>query len=182
MRLFVSCLLILVSFSGTCWAKVDLRTTKPLIIPEDKVTPKITKEDVAKFIPLDIKSHESTSSIMTRIADRGFNMWFNSPIVKNSLLGRAVEETQEKLKTDVVVPAATPRGISHKFSFRVEAFQALAKIEYTGWVKAAVNYDAKASVTDIQLKDKVLNNKDLVVSHKADKEQGLSMIGLAWSW
>ena len=55
-------------------------------------------------------------------------------------------------------------------------------MEYSGWVKAAVNYDAKASATDIQFKDKVMNNKDLVVSHKANKEQGLSMIGLAWSW
>lgn len=182
MRLLVSCLLMMMSFSGACWAKVDLRTTKPLVIPEDKVTPKITKEDVAKIIPLDIQSNESTGSVMSRIADRGFNMWFNSPVIKNSLLGRAVEETQEKLKTDVVVPAATPRGVSHKFSFRVEAFQALAKVEYSGWVKAAVNYDAKASATDIQFKDKVMNNKDLVVSHKANKEQGLSMIGLAWSW
>ena len=182
MRLLVSCLLLMMTFSGACWAKVDLRTTKPLVIPEDKVTPKITKEDVAKIIPLDIKKDESTGSVMSRIADRGFNLWFNSEFMKNSALGRAVEETQEKLKTDVVVPASTPHGVVHKFSFRVEAFQALAKMEYSGWLKAAINYDAKASETDIQFKDKVLDNKDLIVSHKANKEQGLSMIGLAWSW
>jgi hypothetical protein len=49
-------------------------------------------------------------------------------------------------------------------------------------MKAAVNYDAKASCTDIQFKEKVFVNKDLVVSHKASKEQDLSMVGLAWSF
>lgn len=155
---------------------------KPLIIPEDTVTPKITSEDVAKVVPLDIKKEDSTSSVLSRIADRGFNLWFNSAFIKNSALGRVVQETQEKLKTDVVVPASNSEGVSHKFSFRIEAFQALAKMEYSGWLNAAINYDAKDAETDIQLKEKVLDNKDLIVSHKANKEQGLSMIGLAWSW
>lgn len=183
MRLFVSCLLMIAGFfSSPCGAKVDLRTTEPLEIPQDEVTPRITQEDVARIIPTDIRQGESTGSVMSRIADRSFNLWFNSAVVKNSALGRVVEQTQEKLKTDVIVPSEKPDGVAHKFSFRFEAFQALAKLEYTGWLKAAVNYDAKVSETDIQFKDKVLKNKDLIVSHKANKEQGLSMIGLAWSW
>ncbi|WII72241.1 hypothetical protein QJS83_17395 [Bdellovibrio sp. 22V] len=169
-------------FTCACWGKVDIRTTKRLIIPKDTVTPKLTKEDVAKVIPLDIKEGDSTGQVMNRIADRSFNLWFNSSAVKSSAIGRLAEETQEKLKTDVVVPASTAKGISHKFSFRIEAFQALAKIEYTGWLKAAVNYDAKSSETNIFFKEKVLENKDLIVSHKADKTQGLSMVGLAWSF
>lgn len=181
MRLIMS-FLFLIGFTCPCMAKVDLKSTKRLIIPEDKVTPKITQADVAKVVPLDLKQGDSEGTVLTRIADRGFSLWFNSAAMKATTLGRIAETAQEKLKTDVVVPASTPKGVSHKFSFKVEAFQALAKVEYTGWMKAAINYDAKAAETDIFVKEKVFSNKDLVVSHKATKEQGLSMVGLAWSW
>ncbi|MEN0057234.1 MAG: hypothetical protein AAGB31_00240 [Bdellovibrio sp.] len=181
MRLILS-FLFFIGFPCLCWCKVDIKSTKRLIIPVDTVTPKITSDDVAKVVPLDLRQGDSEGTVMTRIADRGFSLWFNSSAVKQSTLGRIAENTQEKLKTDVVVPAGTPEGVSHKFSFRVEAFQALAKMEYSGWLRAAINYDAKASVTDIFFKEKVFSDKDLTVSHKADKEQGLSMIGLAWSW
>lgn len=159
-----------------------MRSTKPLVIPVDNYTPKLTSADVAKVIPTDMKTDESTSSIMTRIADRTFNLWFSSSAMKDSTLVKIAEKTQETLKTDVVVAGKNPEEVSHKFSFRVEAFQALAKLEYSGWTKCAVNYDAKASQTNVELKEKVFNNKDLVLSHKKNPDEGLSMIGLAWTW
>ncbi|KHD88976.1 MAG: hypothetical protein OM95_05790 [Bdellovibrio sp. ArHS] len=180
MKLIMSCLLIL-GFTCTCLGKVDLKATKRLIIPKDTVTPKITKADVAKVIPLDLKEGDSQGTVISRIADRGFSLWFNSKMMKETALGRFAEQTQEKLKTDVVVPAKDSQGVSHKFSFRVEAFQALAKVEYSGWLKAAFNYDAKASATDIIVKEK-FRNKDLFVTHKANKSEDLSMVGVAWSW
>ncbi|WP_413569343.1 hypothetical protein ACLWBD_01910 [Bdellovibrio sp. HCB117] len=180
MKLIMSCLLIL-GFTCPCLGKVDLKSTKRLIIPKDNVTPKITKSDVAKVIPLDLKAGDSQGTVLGRIADRGFSLWFNSRMMKETALGRFAEQTQEKLKTDVVVPASSKEGVSHKFSFRVEAFQALAKVEYSGWLKAAFNYDAKAAATDIVLKEKY-RNKDLFVTHKANKDEDLSMVGVAWSW
>lgn len=173
--------LIVLGFANTCLAKVDIASTKPMIIPVDNVTPKITTDDVAKVIPLD-KSIRDTGTMMTRIADRSFNLWFNSETVQESLLGRVVQETQETLKTDLVVPAETKQGVSHKFSFRVECFQALAKLEYTGWLKAAVNYNARDAETNVEFKEKVFVNKDLIISHKGNNKQGLSMVGLAWQW
>lgn len=179
---FVISFLFLISIQCLCWARVDLHSTKILIIPEDKVTPKVTSADVAKIVPLDLRQGDDESTVLTRIADRSISMWFNSAAVKATTLGRIAETAQEKLKTDVIVPASSPKGVSHKFSFKVEALQALAKLEYTGWLKAAINYDAKTSNTDILLKDRIFSNKELIVSHKASKEQGLSMVGLAWSW
>lgn len=177
----VICFLFLISASLPCLAKVDLKSTKRLIIPVDNVTPKITQDDVAKVIPLDFKEGESQSTVLTRIADRGFSLWFNSSAIKSSAVGRMAETAQEKLKTDVVVPASSSGGVSHKFSFRLEAFQALAKIEYTGWLNASLKYDAKSSQTGVFFTEKILE-KDLVVSHTANREQDLSMVALAWSW
>jgi hypothetical protein len=170
------------SLAGKCLADVSIENTKPLIIPVDNVTPKITKDDVAKVIPTDVSKADSTGSVMSRIADRSFNLWFNSDTVQESLLGRVVQETQETLKTDVVVPASSKKGVSHKFSFRVEAFQTLAKMEYKGWLNAAINYNARAAETDVEIKEKVFTDKSLVLSHKGTSKEGLSMIGLAWQW
>lgn len=173
---------LLIGFSCSCWAKVDYKTTKRLVIPVDNVTPKITTEDVARVVPTDLPAGTSQSTLLNRIVDRGVSLWFNSAVMKQSALGRMAEETQEKLKTDLVVPADEEGGVSHKFSFKFEAFQALAKLEYEGWMRAAINFDAKSSSTNIYLKERVFVDKELIVSHKADREQDLSMVGLAWSW
>jgi hypothetical protein len=183
MRFLLSFVLLLIGCSKCHGAEVDIASTKPLVIPVDNVTPRITYSDVEQVIPCDASvKGTSTTNMMGRIADRSFNYWFNSPMMKSSMLVRAVEDTQEKLKTDVVVPAHSSEGTTHKFSFRIEAFQALAKMEYTGWMRAAINYDAKASSTDISLKEKVFTDKEFIISHQAKKDQDLSMIGLAWQW
>ena len=181
MKWMVSFLLIL-SGCIPCWARVDLKTTKRLIVPVDNVTPTITSADVAKVIPLDIKQTDSTGVVMNRIADRGFNLWFNSSFMKDTALVRLAETAQEKLKTDVVVPGASSDEISHKFTFRIEAFQALAKLEYTGWLSAAIDYDARAGATNVLCKEKIFDNKDLFLSHRATNHNALSMVGLAWNW
>lgn len=175
---FILCL----GFSASCLAKVDIKTTKRLIIPVDNVTPKLSQADVAKVVPMDMPAGTSQGTLLTRMVDRGVSLWLNSPLMKNSAVGRIAEETQQKLKTDVVVPADKEGGVNHKFSLKVEAFQALAKLEYEGWTKAAINFDAKSSSTNFSLKEKVFDNKELFLTHKADKEQDLSMVGLAWSW
>lgn len=175
--------LLLLSVSSTCLAEqVELASTKPLKIPVDNVTPRITSEDIAKVIPLDMTEGSSQSTVISRVVDRGVSLWMRSSTFKNSSLGRMAEETQEKLKTDIEVPATSEEGISHKFSVKVEAFQAMARLEYTGWVKAMINFDAKDSSTDIIFEEDVFENKKMIVSHKADREQALSMVGLAWSW
>ncbi len=174
------CFLLLITSSS--YARVDLRTTRPLVIPVDRVSPRITNSDVAQFIPTDMPASDNTGSVITRIMDRGLNYWYNSTGFKNSTLGRAAEETQEKLKTDVVVHGANPKSTSHKFSFRVEAFQSLAKIEYTGWMRAAINYNAQKAQTNIAVREKIYKDKDLVLSHSMSSQEGVSSMGVGWSW
>ena len=176
--------LFILSVSCPCLAaKVSVKNTKPMIIPVDTVTPKITQADVEKLVPLEMAKTSTSSNILTRIADRGFSMWFNSAAIKDSALGRAAEKTQEKLKTDVVIQeGAGDNSVKHKFSMRLEAFQAMAKLEYSGWMKANVNYDASRAQTNFEIKEKAFGDKDLVVSHKASSKEALSMVGLNWNF
>ncbi|MNT02375.1 hypothetical protein D3C72_1368690 [compost metagenome] len=188
MRFIVSFILMLMC--SKCLAKSrEVAAQKPInkpgtswVIPVDTVTPKITSEDVAQIIPLDMQATSDSNEVASRLADRGLNYWLNSPAMKDSTLVRVANEAQEKLKTDVIVQGGGVDKVKHKFSFRVEAFQALAKFEYTGWMKAAVNYDAKAAQTNIQFSEKVFANKDLTLTHKASSKEALSMVGLGWNF
>lgn len=180
MKLVVSTLIIM--FSPVCFAKVDIKTTKPMIIPVDNVTPRITEKDVEEVVPTDISQGESGNSVISRMLDKGFNYWYKNSELKKSSVGRAADAAQEKLKTDVVVPAATKNGTNHKFSFRVEAFQTQAKLEYTGWTKAAVKYDASHARTNFEVSEKVWKDKDLVLSHSVTSREDVSSVGVKWAW
>lgn len=168
--------------SSKALARVDLKSTKPLIIPVDTVTPHITEKDVAEVIPTDVTAADSTGSVITRIADRGIQYWYNNSGFKNSALGRVAEDAQEKLKTDVVVPASSSGGVTHKFSFKIEAFQALAKMEYTGWLKAVIDYNARQAQTDFSISEKIWNNKDFVMTHSITAREGVSSMGVRWNF
>ena len=168
--------------SLVCQAKVDMRGTKPLIIPVDRYTPQVTQKTVSNWVPTNMAPSSDQNQVMARIADRSFSSWFNSPEVKATTLGKTAQTVQENMKADVEVPATSPAGVKHKFSFRVEAFQALAKLEYTGWTKCVFDYDAKSSSSEVQLSEKLFDNKDLVVSHKSSSEQDLSFVALRWDW
>lgn len=181
MKLFVSAIILIMC--PMTYARVDIKTTKPMIIPVDNVTPKITEKDVEEVVPTsEIAPTDSGSSVISRILDKGFNYWYKNSELKKSAVGRAADSAQEKLKTDVVVPAATKNGVSHKFSFRVEAFQTQAKLEYTGWTKAAVKYDASHARTNFEVSEKVWKNKDLVLSHSVTSREDVSSVGVKWSW
>ena len=187
MRFLVS--LILMITCSKCLAKsrepsvqkVPKDFAATFVFPVGNVTPKITQKDVAEIIPTNMQPTSDPGQVAGRVADRGLNYWLNSPAMKDSTLVRVVDETQQKLKTDVEVQGAE-NEVKHKFSFRVEAFQALAKLEYTGWLKAAVNYDAKVAETNIQLSEKVFTNKDLTLTHKGNSKEALSMVGLGWNF
>ena len=175
-------ILSILMFKCPCRAGVDLYSTQPLEIPRDDYTPRITSSDIEKFIPLDVKKTDSTDRVLGRIMDRTVNIWLKSSTIKNSSLGRAIDKTQETLKTDVVIKAQNPHEISHKLTFKVDAFQTEAKVEYKGLLDANFNYNFSNAESIFQVSDKVFDDKNLVFSYKNNHEQALSMIGLAWSW
>lgn len=154
---------------------------KPVEIPVDIYSPKpLSKAEVAQIIPLDITPQTDSKVIASRIADRGLQFWYDHSHLKDSALGAAVESAQETLSTDMVLAGSNPSEVQHKFSFRFEAFQALAKLEYSGWLKAAVNVSGAA--TDVVVKEKILNDKDLYLNHRINNKERLSSVGLSWSW
>ena len=139
----------------------------------------VTSKDIEKFVPTDLEAGSSGSQIMARMADRSLQTWFNSEAVQSSMVGQTANSVQQTMKLDAQVKA---KEIEHKFSMNFLALQASAKVEYTGYLNASLLHNAGAQQTDIQLSEKVLNNKKLYVNHSVKPTAQLSVLGVSWSF
>ena len=165
-------------------AKVRLSQTKPIQIPVNELDRPITSKDVQKVIPLDLRPTTSSSYVASKVGDRALNLWINSPAVQDSALGRTKNQVEQTMKTEVSV-AGTGEGankVEHKVSFQVLALQATTRMTYKGWVNAEVNHDVRNRSTLFQVSEKVWDNKDVTLSHMANTDEGVSSVGVRWSF
>jgi len=176
--------LLLLAASQVALAKLTIANTQPLAVPmaNENATDKISQKDVEKIIPMDIPQTSDMGVVVTKIADRSVQTWFNSAQVQASAIGKTANTVQKSMGTDIVVKSNEPRAIEHKFSMNILALQAMAKFQYTGWLNAVFNYDAKAAESMVEFSDKIFN-KDLFVNHTSSSAKGdVSTVGIKWGW
>lgn len=173
--------LFMIVVSQAALAKLNAEDTQPLTIPAAQASDKITPSDVEKIIPTDLQQTDDINLVAAKIADRSIQTWFNSAAVQSSPLGRTAKTVQQKMTTDVTLKSDEPQAVEHKFSFQVLALQAMAKVQYTGWLNAVFNYDAKAAASMVEFSEKVFN-KDLFVNHSSSSNGDVSSVGIKWGW
>ena len=174
-------LLLTLAICETGWSKVNMRKTRNLVMPIDITTPWISAETSEKIQPKSVAADESAASIVSKIADNTLSLWWDTSPVRNTQIGRAAEKVEKNLKTEVSFKEKNSRT-EHKISFKVLAMQALAKLEYKGWVNAAINYDARAEKTEAEVSEKIFTKQDLVISHAMSKEENKSQVAWRWNW
>lgn len=137
-----------------------------------------------KILPRNVNENDSSSSVLAKIVDNSFAYWWDNSSIKNSSVGRAATQIEQKMKAEVDLGSegSGENKIDHKLSFKVLATQALAKIEYSGWFKAAINYDARSSKTEAEVFENLDNNKDLVITHSMRGSENKSQLSLRWNW
>lgn len=142
-------------------------------------------EDLAHLsqaiLPKAIDPNDSSRAVINKIVDNSLSYWYNNSEFKNTSVGRAATQVEKKMRADMNLGVDTNK-IQHKLSFRVLAAQALAKLEYVGWFKASLNYDAKSAKAEAEIFENLPNNKDLVVSHSVAGIENKSQLSLRWSW
>lgn len=172
-------------FSFTAEAKFDLFLTQKLNMPEN-VQELSTVTHISNKVVNSIDVTDNSKTVVNKIVDNSVMYWWDNSGIKNTNVGRAVETVQNKMKADVNLGSTQGQDVKnstqHKLSFRVLAAQALAKIEYYGWFKAAFKYDAKSATSEAEVLENLSNNKDLVVSHSVNKNESRSQISLNWKW
>lgn len=171
---------------GIC-SRVPLSETAPLIL--SKVTPsedsekKISKQDIAKFIPLDLKPSGDSSLIANRIADQSLNSWLNSSEAQSISLVRTAKNVEETMKTEVAFTSRGEKEINHRVLFQYQPFQSLANIRYKGLLSAEVNHCLSQETTELKVSETILQDKELSIQYLTGDHIGSrSMIGLGWRW
>lgn len=163
-------------------ARVDISQTRPVVLPQENLQTTVTSKDVAEIIPLDMAASQNAGFVATRIGDHALQSWLKSPAVQGSNIGRTASTVENSMRTEVSVKSADPEGVSHKFSFQYMALQSVTRLQYSGWLNAMMNYDARAGETFVEFTDRVWKNKDLFVNHTVKPVEGVSALGVRWSW
>lgn len=165
-------------------AEILLKSTQKLNLPEEITSPVLTKEEAKKIQPKDISEKTDKYAVVNKIVDNIASFWWENSALKRSQFGKAVETVEKKAKIEAEFKDSNK--MNHKIAFKIMAMQALAKLEYSGWIRAALNYDARASRANAEvtqtLGESFGQKQDLVLSHSIAQSERISQISLRWNW
>jgi hypothetical protein len=138
--------------------------------------------DMRLIIPLDMQPSSDSSAVMAQVADRSMTSFLNSSAVRESTVGRAATTVEQKMKQEVVFGSNDSKSIQHKLNFNLQAFQALAQIQYTGYTNAAIKYKIAESKVALEMFEKFYGNHDVVLSHTIGRDNRVSELSVRWTF
>jgi hypothetical protein len=138
--------------------------------------------DASSIIPIDMVAPNDQNLLFAQVADRSMNSFLNSEAVRGSTVGQAATTVEQKMKQEVVFGGESSASIQHKLNFNVQAFQALAQVQYTGYTNAAIKYKIASAQLDVEVFEKFSGNRDLVFSHTITKENRISGMSMRWNF
>jgi hypothetical protein len=138
--------------------------------------------DISQIIPMDLVPTQDANLVLTQVADRSFSAFWNSEVVQSSSVAQAATVVEQKMKQEVVIGGGDPRSVQHKFNFNLQAFQALAQIEYSGFTHAALRYKVAESTLALEIFEKLSDNRDVVLSHTTGPESRSSNLSFRWNF
>jgi hypothetical protein len=138
--------------------------------------------DMAELIPMDMQPSNNSTQVFTRVADRSLTTFLKSEAVRESTLGQTATAVQQKMKQEVVLGdgSGDPKAVQHKLNFNLQAFQAMAQVEYSGLTNAALKYKIAENKIALEVFEKISNNKDFVVSHSVSSADRISEVAFRW--
>lgn len=138
--------------------------------------------DVSQLIPMDMEPTDNSGRVFSQVADRSLSTFFNSQAVRESAVGQTATSVEKKMKKEVVIGSGDSHSTQHKFNFNLQAFQALAQIQYTGFTNAALKYKIAENKLALEVFEKISSHQDLVVSHTMSTSDQLSQVSMRWSF
>ena len=138
--------------------------------------------DTAQMIPTDMKPSDNSSEVFSKVADKSVASLMNSEAIRETAFGRAATQVEERMKAQVLMGGNSPKSIQHKLNFNMQAFQATAQVQYTGFTNANLKYKIAENKLGLEVFERVTRNKDLVMSHTISTLNRLSEISLRWNF
>lgn len=175
---------MLILFVGfTAHAKFDLNEAFKLNLANEVST----SNEAAKFsakMQKNITTTDSSKSVMRKMVDNSINYIWETSGLKNTSVGRVVKNVETKMRADLDLGQTTggSKKTDHKLSFRLLAAQTLAKIEYLGWFKGSVQYNARTTASVAEVTQNISKNQNLIFSHTNIKSDNCSQISYQYEW
>jgi len=138
--------------------------------------------NISEHIPMDMKPSNSTMEVFSQVADRSLTTFFNSTTVRESALGQTATAVEKKMKQEVLFGGTNPKSIQHRLNFNLQAFQALAEVQYSGLTNAALKYKLVENKMALEVFEKVASNQDFVMSHAISASNQISEVSFRWSF
>lgn len=151
------------------------------------VPPLLSREEANKILPTAAPvTQEESNMMLRRMGDKAVGLWLKSSTMRNLSVVQTAQKVEQAMKAEVGfgggVSSDGEQQIMHKVNFQFQAFQATSKIDYSGFVNASVTYNLRDHVTGVELREKVLEDKDLFVNMSASKDEELGSVGIKWSF
>ena len=159
---------------------VDIKKTQILKLPQEQGYTFLSKEDQMRIAPKNVSEKESANSVLARMADNSVSLWWDRTPLRQTALGKAADTVEKKMNLKVEIE--DKNKIKHSMNLKILAMQALARLEYRGWVRAAISYDARAAKTEAELSEDIGETQNIVITHTITTSENKSQLGWRWSW
>lgn len=184
MMRFLSLITLVLFLSSSGWAYNSIKQMQLLVMPTSNFGSGNYSDQLYsnKILQKSMTAADTSQTVVAKIIDNSLTYWWNNSDLKNTSVGKVANTIEQNLKAEVDMGTSGENKTDHKVSLSVLVLQALAKIEYKGWVKAAINYDVKAAKAEVEVLENLSNNKDLVISHSITANENKSQLSLRWNW
>jgi hypothetical protein len=171
--------LVIVKPSKFFGNKQEPSLSPELIDSYNKVKASQKPFDLGTVIPSSLAPTDDSSAVFSKIADQSISSFFNSAQVRATPLGKTATTVEQKMKQDVTMHSGE---IEHKFTFQVQAFQALAKIDYKGFTNATLKYEGHRSAMGLEVYEKITKDKELVLEQLNKPDDRVSSVNVRWNF
>ena len=157
------------------------RISPDLIVAYETTQSPSSGIDYNSFLPGNIGSLQA-SQILPAMVDTGLNNWFNSREVQQSVVGRSAKALENATKQEVSWGGEQENSVHHKVSLNLLALQSMARVQYEGYMRAQVTYQARDQITAMELLQGVGYNRDVIVSQIQSPTSSMSQISYRLSF
>lgn len=170
--------LLTITCSLLAQARVDIQETDRMLLPEDFYSPRFTIEDSQRLVPKNTLPGQTATEVLYEMVDNSFQMLIEGPSNKRLPFSRNSVQANGSTKPERG-PAVNPLS---KINVKLLAMQALAKIEYVGWIRAGFNYNAKAETSEAEVSNNIFNNQNLKLTHSINAVENTSKVSWVIKW
>ncbi len=152
----------------------------PPPVPEPSSDDIFDFKKMNEWLPAQINSDEKGTTVMSKIADNGFQKFMASDRFKTSALGSLNERVKEQTKVEMSLKP-TGQELEHKINAQLQPFQGGATVSYRGYFGLDMSFLPASETQKIKIEETIFNKK-LYYENIQGPIERLDEVGVRWDW